>query len=133
MDVEEIKVNLRVISQIERGQRLMTRGSYLNIEPKTLVPECIRRWNRQDNRNETLKRINNVVNHALLVLPHPELNIKSYLETSKQGIINLKETYSTCNQTCARLDIVLDKINQAIGTDKIDIEKVDCTAIELSE
>ena len=115
MDVEEIIINLTIISQVERGNRLMTRGSYLNIEPRSIVPESIRRWNRQDNRNETLKRLNNVVNHAILILPTNGFRVKNYLEKSKQGIINLKETYSTCNQTCARLDILLDKINIAIG------------------
>jgi hypothetical protein len=115
MDVEEIIINLTIISQIERGNRLMTRGSFLNIEPRSIIPESIRRWNRQDNRNETLKRLNNVVNHAILILPTNGFHVKSYLENSKQGIINLKETYSTCNQTCARLDILLDKIKLAIG------------------
>ena len=119
MDVEEIIINLTIISQIEKGNRLMTRGSYLNIEPKALVPECIRRWNRQDNRDETIKRINNVVNHAITMLATPKFNVKCYLEKSKQGILNLKETYSTCNQTCARLDILLDKINTALGIDEV--------------
>ena len=122
MDVEEIIINLTIISQVERGNRLMTRGSYLNIEPHSIIPESIRRWNRQDNRNETLKRLNNVVNHAILILPTNGFQVKNYLQNSKQGIINLKETYSTCNQTCARLDILLDKINIALGEQ--DPEKV---------
>ena len=123
MDVEEIIINLTIISQVERGNRLMTRGSYLNIEPRSIIPESIRRWNRQDNRNETLKRLNNVVNHAILILPTNGFQVKNYLQNSKQGIINLKETYSTCNQTCARLDILLDKINIALGEQEP--EKVD--------
>ena len=116
MDIEEIIVNLTIISQIERGNRLMTRGSFLNIEPKSFIPESIRRWNRQDNRNETIKRINNVINQSILILDNPNFQVKTYLEKSKQGISNLKETYSTCNQTCARLDILLDKITIAIGS-----------------
>lgn len=120
MDVEEIIINLTIISQVEKGHRLMTRGSYLNIEPRSIIPESFRRWNRQDNRNETLKRLNNVVNHAILILPTNGFHVKNYLEKSKQGIINLKETYSTCNQTCARLDILLDKIRLAVGEESED-------------
>jgi hypothetical protein len=41
-------------------------------------------------------------------------NIKDYLISSRDGITNLKETYSTCCQTCARLDIILDKINSIV-------------------
>jgi hypothetical protein len=95
MDVEEIIINLKILQKLEKNQKLITRGAYLNVETTSLIPECLRRWNRQDNRAETLKKINTIVNAAI------ELD----------GIINLKETYSTCCQTCARLDIILDKIN----------------------
>ena len=42
------------------------------------------------------------------------INIKDYIIGSKEGINNLKETYSTCHQTCARLDVILDKINSIL-------------------
>jgi hypothetical protein len=29
--------------------------------------------------------------------------------------MNLKETYSSCVQTCARLDVIEDKIRECIG------------------
>jgi len=41
--------------------------------------------------------------------------VKEYLEKSKVGISNLKETYATCNQTCARLDVILDKIDKHLS------------------
>jgi hypothetical protein len=34
-----------------------------------------------------------------------------YLKEAKTGILNMKETYSTCVQTVARLDTILDKID----------------------
>jgi hypothetical protein len=37
--------------------------------------------------------------------------VKFYLENAKTGISNLKETYSICTQTCSRLDVLNDKIN----------------------
>jgi hypothetical protein len=36
--------------------------------------------------------------------------MREYLGSAKGGIMNLKETYSACHQTCARLDMILDKI-----------------------
>jgi hypothetical protein len=115
MDIEEIIINLKILQNLEKNQKLITRGAYLNIESPSLIPEFIRRWNRQDNRVETLKRINTIVNSAIENLDKNEtFNIKEYLVGSKEGINNLKETYSTCSQTCARLDIILDKINTVL-------------------
>jgi hypothetical protein len=115
MDIEEIIINLKILQKLEKNQKLITRGAYLNIESPSLIPEFIRRWNRQDNRVETIKRINTIVNSAIENLDKNEIfNIKEYLIGSKEGINNLKETYSTCSQTCARIDIILDKINTVI-------------------
>lgn len=115
MDLEEIIVNLRVLQQLGKNQKLITRGSYLNIESPSLIPEFIRRWNRQDNRFETIKKINSVINSAIKCINTDKFNMKQYLIDSKSGIDNLKETYATCTQTCARLDLILDKINESIG------------------
>jgi predicted transglutaminase-like cysteine proteinase len=115
MDIEEIIINLKLLETLDKNQKLVTRGSYLNIEPRSLVPEFIRRWNRQDNRHETIKKINSVVNAAIKQLETEDVyNVREYLERSVTGIVNLKETYSTCSQTCARLDVIVDKINKSL-------------------
>ena len=117
MDVEEIIINLKILEKLDKNQKLITRGSYLNIETRSVVPEVIRRWNRQDNRHETIKKINSVINFAIAYIkehPQPDettYDVKMYLENAKTGISNLKETYSICTQTCSRLDVLIDKIN----------------------
>ena len=65
MDIEEIYINLKVLQSLDKNQKLISRGQYLNIEPVSIIPEAIRRWQRQDNRNETLKKINLIVNSAI--------------------------------------------------------------------
>lgn len=114
MDIEEIVVNLKLLETLEHNQKLITRDKYLNIEPRSLVPEFIRRWNRQENRNETIIKINTIINQAIVNIGNEKYNMKEYLYKSKKGIINLKQTYSTCSQTCARLDIILDKIKTTL-------------------
>jgi len=115
MDLEEIIINLKILQKLEKNQKLITRGAYLNVETHSLIPEFLRRWNRQDNRAETLKKINTIVNAAIELMNKTDtFNIKDYLISAKDGINNLKETYSTCCQTCARLDIILDKINSIV-------------------
>jgi hypothetical protein len=111
MDLEEIIVNLRVLNKLDKHQKLITRGAYLNIESPSLIPESIRRWNRQENRFETIKKINAVVNAAISNVNTDKFDMKQYIIDAKVGIENLKDTYATCTQTCARLDLILDKIN----------------------
>ena len=67
MDTDEILVNLKVLEQLQVNQKLISRGSYLNIEYQSIVPEWIRRWRRQDNRNETIKKINLIISSAIEV------------------------------------------------------------------
>jgi len=50
-----------------------------------------------------------VVNDAIALLKK-DPTMTPYLLSAKPGIMNLKETYSMCHQTCARLDMILDKI-----------------------
>ena len=45
-------------------------------------------------------------------------NILHYMEQSITGIKNLKETYATCSQTCARIDVVVNKINDCLAINK---------------
>jgi hypothetical protein len=111
MECEEIVVNLNVLRQLKKGQKLCTRGAFLDIETPCLVPECIRRWRRQDNRNEMLIILNRIINSALL---HRTETMTSYVRSSVTGIETLKHTYSMCHQTCARLDMILDKIRKVI-------------------
>jgi hypothetical protein len=49
-----------------------------------------------------------------------ERAIVQYLVEAKKGIINMKDTYSTCIQTMARLDTILDKIETSMALVKIE-------------
>jgi hypothetical protein len=111
MDREEIIINLKLIESVQKMQKLTTRDVYLNIESPSLIPECVRRWKRQDGRDATIRKINEIVNSAIELIKQEDAPIKDYLLKSCNGISNLKETYVACNQTCARLDMILDKIH----------------------
>jgi len=129
MDIDEVLVNLKVLEQIQVNQKLISRGPYLNIEYESIIPEFFRRWRRQDNRNETIKKINLVINSAL---KHKENNCKTaerldaYLKKCISGLKSLKETYATCCQTTARIDVIINKIQNSINleTEIDDNEKI---------
>jgi len=115
MEYEDIIINLKIIGKIEVNQKLITRDTYLNIEKNSIIPEWFRRWNRQDDRHETLKKINKVVDSSIhLYKENKKEDLKSYLIECIKGLNNLKETYSICNQTKSRLEIIIDKINHLI-------------------
>ena len=113
MESEEIIVNLNVIRQLKKGQKLSTRGAFLDIETSHLIPECIRRWRRQDTRNEMINTLNRIINSAIY-LQQTDETILPYIVHSIPGIENLKQTYSMCHQTGARLDMILDKIRKLV-------------------
>jgi hypothetical protein len=120
MDIDEVLVNLKVLEQIQVNQKLISRGTYLNIEYESIVPEFIRRWRRQDNRNETIKKINLVINSALKLKEDNDKiteRLDMYLMKSISGLKALKETYATCCQTTARIDVIISKIQNSINPD----------------
>lgn len=134
MEPEEIIVNLNVLHQIKKGQKLSTRGAFLDIEAPYLIPECIRRWRRQETRNDMINTLNKVVNSAIQ-LNRTDPSVLPYIKKAVIGIDNLKQTYSMCHQTCARLDMILDKIAKIMPDEKLETktdqtfwgnEDVDC-------
>ena len=113
MEPEEIIVNLNVLRQLKKGQKLSTRGAFLDIETPYFVPECVRRWRRQDNRNEMINTLNRIINCAIHLQATDDM-ITPYIRECIPGIENIKHTYSMCHQTSARLDMILDKIHKAV-------------------
>ena len=65
MEELDVCVNLKVLEKVEVGQKLITKGQYLNVEYDSIVPVGIRRWLRQDNRNEMLKKIRISIDAAI--------------------------------------------------------------------
>ena len=110
VEYDEVAVNLKVIASIQVNTKLYTKGSYLNIEQPMFIPESVRRWYRQDSRDEAIKRIDRTISKAI-AYNDPEM--QKHLVATKVGITNMRETYSNCVQTMARLDTILDKINSS--------------------
>ena len=112
MDTKEIDdsiVNLKVLSGLEQNKKLVTKETFLNVEKPNFLPEGIKRWWRSDGREETIKKIDLVISKAIESSnTNPEL--VEFIKNSKKGIINLKETYTDCNQTKARLDTIIVKM-----------------------
>ncbi len=115
-EYDEVVVNLKVIGSIVVNTKLYTKGTYLNIEKPMVIPESLRRWYRQDSRDDAIKRIDRTISKASSYIEsNKDKLMVQYLKDAKIGITNTKETYSSCVQTVARLDTILDKIKTILN------------------
>lgn len=122
-DYDEVVVNLKVIGSVVVNTKLYTKGAYLNIEQPMLIPESVRRWYRQDSRDDAIKRIDRTISKASSYIEtDKDKHMMQYLKEAKIGITNMKETYYLCVQTVARLDTILDKIKTILSTVESDEE-----------
>lgn len=118
--LDDLIVNLKVISMIKSNEKLVTTDKYLNIETINIVPQWIKRWHRGDNRDETIKKIDLIINECLNLDDSKISVLKTYLMNSISGLNKLKETYSKCIQTSSRIDTIIDKINNKINEEEYD-------------
>lgn len=120
---DEVNVNLTVLAKLPINTRLNTSGVYMNIESETYIPQFVRRWARGDNRDEMIQKINRVVIKAISIISQNpnDIELLTHLNNASTGIMNLKETYSTCVQTCARLDVINNKIKSRNSDNTIDM------------
>ena len=113
-EIDYLIVNLKILSNLEQNKKLITKESYLTVETYNIIPVSIKRYWRGDSRDESIKKIDMIITKAIQAIPeNPQL--KQYIENAKKGIINLKETYTDCNQTKARLDTIIVKIDNILN------------------
>jgi hypothetical protein len=115
MELEHVIVELHVLSQLKKGQKLNCRGQFLDIESTSMMPESVRRWYRHDSRNEMILVLTRIINQAI------QLDIQHYLQNARNGLENLKQTYSHCHQTVARLNMLTDKIQVHLKEEIVEI------------
>ena len=108
VEYDEVVINLKVIASITLNSRLYTKGALLNLEQVSYIPLSVRRWCRQDSRDDAIKKIDRVITKAISFTKTSA--VIKYLKDAVAGILNMKDTYSACIQTSARLDTILDKI-----------------------
>ena len=114
MDDNSIIINLKVISAIQPNDKINTSDNFLNLESKNLLPQSIKRWWRGDDRNESLSRLDELISEAL---NRKDPIVIDNIKNTITGLNNLKNTYSKCIQTVARINTIIEKINTTLDTD----------------
>jgi len=123
---DELIINLKILSQLEKNRKLITKETYLNLESDNTVqiPEFFKRWFRGDSRDEALKKIDNIIVKAINLIEKYN-DLEQYLKDSIIGLENLKDTYSKCTQTKARIDVIIEKINKVIQPNQNNFDNFD--------
>jgi len=138
--IDEMLVNLKVISKIKKGDKLMIEDDLLKIDDGGLF-QGLARWYNSASRNETIDKINFVMegvftfidktlkdevthNHdrnadSILKEDNSEILQKFLLHLSNdvEGLENLKITYLGDESANSKLNVIIDKI-------KVKIEKI---------
>lgn len=115
-EIDELCVNLKILSNMPINTRLSTTGIFLNHEVSTYyIPISVKRWWGGDSRDETIRKLERIVNRTILFSEVTDLDSTRYklvdlLTKSIAGIKNIRETYATCVQTSARIDTIIAKI-----------------------
>ena len=110
---DELIINLKVLSKLDKNNKLTTKEKFLNLQSSYLLPEALSRWWNGDNRDESLKFLDNLATKSIKFLNEND-DLLQNIKESLVGLENLKDTYSKCTQTNARLDVIIEKINKGI-------------------
>ena len=121
---DELIINLKVLSKLDKNNKLTTKEKFLNLQSSYLLPEAISRWWNGDNRDESLKFLDNLATKSIKFLNEND-DLLQNIKESLVGLENLKDTYSKCTQTNARLDVIIEKINKGIKEYELSNKKND--------
>lgn len=114
-DIENLLINLRVLSKLQCHARLDTTQPLFRIHtPAAWIPAWLKRWYAAQNRVTDISRIRNVYTKALEHAPNNE-RVREYLRLSLDGLVNLKTTYVNDVTTVALIDVIVDNVNTVLA------------------
>ena len=124
LTADDVFVNLRLISKIEVGYKLVQSYNHVNIYNSYF--QSITIWYKGANRNDTIKFMSLVLTKAFelndkLLEDKSEdsiqtlLRLNSDLKNSLTGLVNLKHTYSSDKLIQSEIDVMMDNILKHIN------------------
>ena len=120
--VQKVLVDLKIVSLVQPKGRLRLSDEALAVEnPSMLTP--IKRCLFRQNRILICQRIRQRVVELETLLQQKQIDdnwileeVVKLIEPLKQGVNNLKETYSTDSQVCVNLELITARINHLATT-----------------
>jgi hypothetical protein len=123
LTLEDIYVNLTLLSKIEVGDKLIKNGKNINID--TSIFPFITRWFYGHNRNDILFFIGLILNKAFVIndeltneLKNTEtqqlLRLTNDLKNAINGLGNLKQTYHYDKLAQSEIDVMIENIRTKV-------------------
>lgn len=120
MNEDVVWINLKVLARIPPYHRLNTQNELFYIEKNSLWnPVALWRFFRGDNREAAIKRIDDLVEKATVLLEKVSADqvyrkLVDHLVGAKQGLQNLQKTYVEDLTMTASIERLLDKIEHVL-------------------
>lgn len=119
LTLEDIHINLRLLSKIEVGDKLILNGKYISID--TSYAQFITRWYYGASRTDSLQFINIILNKAIKYniefsnstesdAPHNLFRLTSELKNCLNGLTNLKQTYYSDKLIQSEIDVIIENV-----------------------
>ena len=135
---KEVVSRLKFISRINKGEKINVRSAYPFVQQDDMSTRLSRTFYYKDNRGNALNFVRNTIDRSFEILnlyqkSHKKSekalcnNIVNDLKRAKNGILNLKETYTTDTMFCCDLDTILQEIDAKL------MEMPDKTGVEKTE
>lgn len=114
---EDVISKLKFISYIQKDEKIDVK--HLSRQPNTVMTKINRMFIFPDNRNKCHSFVRDVINRSFQILEsyymHDNIlackNLICDLINAKQGLANLKYTYSDDTLFCCNIDILIEKID----------------------
>ena len=124
MTLEEIFVNINLISKIEVNDKLIINNKFINIDTTNIKP--LTRWLYGNDRKSTLFFLNLIINKSFEycdnILSEEDNNnntkllfrLTTEIKNSINGLLNLKQTYTCDKLVQAEIDVIVENIRTKI-------------------
>lgn len=120
--VQKVLVDLKIVSLVQPKGRLQLVDEALAVENASMMTP-IKRFLFRQNRILICQRIRQRVVELETLLQQKQIDdswildeVVKLIEPLKQGVNNLKETYSTDSQVCVNLELITARINHLATT-----------------
>jgi hypothetical protein len=117
---EEVISRLKFVGHIQKDEKINVR--HVNRQPNTIYTKLSRSLFYPDNRSNALKFVKDVISRSFEIIEHynhqgnslVSKGIVADLLKARQGILNLKYTYSDDTKFCCDMDVVIESIASKI-------------------
>jgi len=117
MTLQDIWIDLKIISMLEPARKLYIYEDSLALEPISYLSP-IKRWLNNSNRRNVVQRIRQRVEELEAHFVKNDFNdlfwikdeILKIIDDVKQGLINLQDTYNGDSQVKANLDLLIARL-----------------------